>query len=113
MPVLPAFAGFPRALALGGALGQQLDRLLEGQLRGVMALAQAGVVAPMPDVGPEAALVQGHRLAVLGVAADLPQLLRRAALPAAGLGEQRHRAVMPIVSTSSSGPTGMKRSFLM
>ena len=81
------------ALALGGALGEQLDRLLEAQLLGVVALAQARVVAPVPDVGPVAALVQRDRLAVLGVLADLAQLLGRGALPAAGLGEQRHRAV--------------------
>jgi hypothetical protein len=85
------------AAALGDAVGQQGHGLFQGQGGRIGALGDVGVGVAVLDVGAKAARQHLHRLAVLGVDAQVGQGRGLAALrtPAAGplVGQQGHGAV--------------------
>src|SRR5690606_2083599 len=74
---------------LGPAVGQEFGGALHRDRLHVVALAQGGVALPVGDVGAEAALLDHHGPAGLGVRAEFPQRRRRgAAAPLLRLREQ-------------------------
>ena len=100
----PAPGALFLAAALGRLGGEQLDRLLERERVGVGALGQRRAQPAMLGIGPVAAGAELHRLAAIGMGAELAQHAGAAALASAISTTARFS---PTVSTLS--PRGSER----